>query len=76
MNEQQLEARRKYYRERYARQKKEGTLPKDRYTPEERSAYNKKYREDNPDYFLKKENEDEQSTIQHDNNSIRDDIQS
>ena len=59
MNEQQLEARRAYYRKRYAKQKADGTLKPDRYTKEQRAEYNKKYRKNNPDYFLKKEKKDD-----------------
>ena len=57
MTQEQLEARRKYYRDRYKLLKERGELPKDRYTPEQRSEYNKKWKQDNPDYFLKKEKE-------------------
>lgn len=40
-----LRARRKYQRESYRQKKEQGALPQDRYTPEERAEYNRRYRE-------------------------------
>ena len=44
LTDKALKARRKYQRQLNKRKKKNGTLQPDRYTPEQRREYNRKYR--------------------------------